>query len=314
MTMQTILITGGTGLVGRALANALVERGNSVIVLTRKIPEIKAATGIRYALWDTRKNFIDPAALVDTTAVIHLAGAGVVDKKWTPGYREEILKSRVDSAALIIRSLKTLPHKVHTLISSSAIGFYGVDKSPVQPFTEEDPSATDFLGETCRLWEESVEPVKQMNIRLVKFRIGVVLAAEGGALKEFIRPLRFRLAAALGNGTQVVSWIHITDLCRLFIYALEKESLGGTFNAVAPLPVSNKQLVVTLAKKIWKKGFILCAVPAFFIRLMLGKRSIVVLKSATASCEKINREGFTFQYPDIDTALSDLAGSKDRSW
>lgn len=311
--MQTILITGGTGLVGRALAKALVQKGNSVIVLTRKIPEAAAEAGIRYALWDSRKNYIDPAALVDTTAIIHLAGAGVVDKKWTPGYREEILKSRVDSSALIIQSLKTLPHKVHTMISSSAIGFYGADKDPVQPFTEEDSPATDFLGETCRLWEASVEPVKQMNIRLVKFRIGVVLAAEGGAFKEFIRPIRFRLAAVLGNGAQVVSWIHIADLCRLFIYALEKESLNGTFNAVAPLPVSNKQLILTLAKKIWKKGFILCPVPTFIIRLMLGKRSVVVLKSATASCEKIEREGFTFGYPDIDNALGDLVAPKDRS-
>ena len=311
--MQTILITGGTGLVGKALAKAIIQKGHAVIILTRKIPESHHGPGIRYARWDIPGGYIDPIALADATAIIHLAGAGVMEKKWTPEYKDEILKSRVDSSTLLIQALKIYPHKVRSFISTSAIGFYGLDKDPVEPFIEEDSPAVDFLGETCKLWEESVEPATQMGIRLVKFRMGIVLTAYGGALQEFLKPLQFRVAAILGNGKQIISWVHLEDLCRMLIYALEKETLNGTFNAVAPLPVSNKELTLTLAKTVRGKNYLSIHVPAFIIKLMMGKRSTEVLKSTTVSCRKIIAEGFEFLYPSIDDAISHLVATKDQS-
>jgi len=311
--MQTILLTGGTGLVGRALSELLVEKGYQVIILTRKIPAGSVPTGVRYARWDLESRHIDPWAIGEADAIIHLAGAGVVDKKWSPGYKAEIARSRTASAALLLDKLKEFQHRVKCFISASAIGYYGKDRSPVVSFEENSIASADFLGSICKQWEASVDPAEQLGIRLVKLRIGIVLSDRGGAMAEFMKPLRFRIAAVLGSGKQVISWIHIEDLCRLFIYALEQEKLSGTFNAVSPFPVSNKELTITLAKEMHGKNFIAAHVPAFALRLYMGERSIEVLKSATVSAAKISRAGFPFRYPLIETAIKNLVAAKDRS-
>ena len=303
--MQTILITGGTGLVGRALTNALVQRGYKVIILTRHIPETAAGANTSYALWDVNKQTIDTGAVQAADHIIHLAGAGVVDKKWTDAYKKEIIDSRVKSSQLLISTLQDHSNAVKTLVSASAIGWYGADKGQAD-FIETDPPEKDFLGETCRLWEESVEPVTLLGKRLVKLRTGIVLSNEGGALVEFKRPIRFGLAAILGSGKQMVSWIHIDDLCRMFIHAIENENTNGTYNAVAPLPVTNKTLTLSLAKAMKGKFFIPVHIPRFILKLLLGQRSIEVLKSATVSCEKIKGAGFVFLYPSIETAMAEL--------
>jgi uncharacterized protein (TIGR01777 family) len=304
--MQTVLITGGTGLVGKNLARSLTEKGYNIIILTRKLPGGQAAQNIRYALWDVHQQQIAIDAVQQADHIIHLAGAGVMDRKWTAAYKKEIIDSRAKSAALLIDTLRQHAHKVKTFISASAIGYYGKDKTPVVPFEETDAPDTAFLGEVCRLWEESVEPVKELNIRLVKFRIGIVLGETGGALKEFITPLRFGIATILGNGKQVVSWIHLADLCRLFIYAIENEKMNAAYNAVAPMPVTNKKLILTLAKKRNGSFYIPIPVPGFVLKLALGGRSIEILKSATVSSKKTEAAGFDFQYATIEAALDDL--------
>lgn len=310
--MQTILLTGGTGLVGSALSALLVEKGYLVIILTRRIPSIPLPKTVRYALWDIENRHIDPWAIEESDAIIHLAGAGVVDKKWSPAYKAEIARSRTASAALLLDKLKEFQHRVKCFISASAIGYYGKDLSPVVPFEENCNASTDFLGTICRQWEESVNPVEQNGIRLVKLRIGIVLSSRGGALAEFMKPLKFGIAAVLGSGKQVISWIHLEDLRRLFLYALEQDQISGVYNAVSPFPVSNKELTTTLAREMRGKNFLLMKVPGFALRLLMGERSIEVLKSSTVSAAKIIRTGFQFSYPEIKSAVGNLVGIKDR--
>lgn len=304
--METILITGGTGLVGKALTKMLVSKGYNVIILTRVLPANKTQNNIQFALWDTNKQTIDIAALQKADYIVHLAGAGVVDKRWTDAYKKEIINSRVNSSKLLIHTLQNNSNKIKAIISASAIGWYGPDKFPVVPFTESDKPDTGFLGDTCKLWEESIEPATALGIRVVKYRLGIVLSNEGGALTEFKKPLRFGIAGILGSGEQIISWIHINDLCRLFIYAIENENIEGSYNAVAPEPVTNKKLMLTVAKTIKGNFYIPMHVPGFILKLLLGEKSIEILKSTTVSSKKITQTGFIFNYPEIENAITDL--------
>jgi uncharacterized protein len=306
--MSTILITGGTGLIGSALTNKLVAEGHEVIVLSRSA-KTSNEKNISYAKWDVDAQTIDAAAIAKADYIIHLAGAGVADKRWTEARKKEIQSSRTESSKLLIKGLKETPNNVKAVISASAIGWYGDDashNSRKKPFTEERLADTEFLGETSRLWEESIKPVEQLGKRLVRIRIGIVLSNDGGALLEFKKPITFGVAGVLGSGKQVISWIHVDDLCRMFIYAIKNETLRGVYNAVAPTPVTNKELTLALAQKIKGKFYIPLHVPAFVLKIMLGEMSVEVLKSATVSCEKIRTTGFSFLYPTIDSALNNL--------
>jgi hypothetical protein len=304
--MQTILITGGTGLIGKAITNQLLQKEYSVIVLTRKLPVNDVKTpGLSYATWDVKQQTIDMDAVKKADHIIHLAGAGVVDKKWTDAYKKEILDSRTESSSLLVSSLKNNANKVKTIISASAIGWYGADKAG-KPFMETDPAANDFLGDTCRLWEQSIDPVADLGIRLIKLRTGIVLSNSGGALAEFKKPIKLGVAGILGDGKQIVSWIHVDDLCRMYIAAIENEHLSGVYNAVAPAPVTNKELTMELAKQMNGQLFIPLHVPVMALKLMMGERSIEVLKSTTVRAEKIQQAGFSFLYPDITSALKQL--------
>jgi len=305
--MQTVLITGGNGMIGKALTSHLVDKGYKVIVLTRQLPAQKSTLPeIEFALWDTKKQTIDIAAVQKADYIIHLAGAGVVDKKWTATYKKEIQQSRTESSKLLLTTLQNNANKIKAVVSASAIGWYGEDVAGEKPFVETDKPASGFLGETCVLWEQSITPVEALQKRLVKIRIGIVLSNEGGALAEFKKPVKLGVAGILGDGSQVVSWIHIDDLCRLFMYAIENENLSGVYNAVAPVPVTNKALTLELAKKMRGKFFIPLHVPAFVLKIMLGDRSIEVLKSTTVSDAKIKQAGFTFLFPTVDVALGQL--------
>jgi uncharacterized protein (TIGR01777 family) len=231
----------------------------------------------------------------------------VVDKKWTASYQQEILDSRTQSSALLITAMQQHVNKVKAVVSSSAIGWYGADTGN-KAFVETDPAVHGFLGETCKLWEQSIEPVQSLGKRLVKLRTGIVLSNDGGALAEFKKPIKFGIAGILGSGKQVVSWIHIDDLCSMFIEAIVNEHLSGSYNAVAPQPVNNETLTIKLARLMKGHFFIPMPVPAFVLKIMLGDRSIEVLKSATVSSKKIEKAGFSFLYPDIDGALAALCG------
>ncbi len=304
--MPTILITGGTGLVGKSLTNLLLDKGYKVIILSRSKKDNNQNKNITYAIWNVQKQYIDIEAVQKADYIIHLAGAGVMDKKWTAEYKKEIVDSRVKSSELLINTLKKNTHNIKAIVSASAIGYYGEDKMPNYFFTETDKADNAFLGHTCQLWEDSIEPANSLGIRVTKIRIGIVFSKAGGAFAEFVKPLKFKLATILGTGKQVISWIHIDDLCRQFLFAIENEKMSGVYNAVAPNPVSNKDLMIKLARKITLKFYLPFYVPIFLLKIMMGDRSIEILKSATVSSKKIENTGFSFLYNEVDEALEDL--------
>jgi uncharacterized protein (TIGR01777 family) len=309
--MARVLITGGTGLVGTAIKNLLLQKGYEVVLLTRS-----TVSKVGYAHWDINAGTIDTTAIAEADFIIHLAGAGVADKRWSVARKQEILDSRTKSSALLVKALQETPNKVKAVISASAIGWYGPDNTngdnniASQGFVETDSSYPDFLGTTCAAWEASIEPVTAntngLQKRLVCLRTGIVLSKQGGALKEFLKPLAVRMAAVLGNGKQMISWIDVRDLAKMFVYAIEHENISGSYNAVAPSPVSNKTLTKTLASVLYGKFYITTYVPSFILKIMLGEMSIEVLKSTTVSAQKIQDAGFVFDYPEITKSLSTL--------
>ncbi|HVF80547.1 MAG TPA: TIGR01777 family oxidoreductase [Flavisolibacter sp.] len=303
--MATVLITGGTGMIGSALTKALTAKAYKIIILTRKA---KTSTGtISYKEWDIEKGIIDKTAIAEADYIIHLAGANVAEGRWTEKRKKEIVDSRVKSGDLLVKSLKDIPNKVKAMISASAIGWYGPDPQipNPSPFVESDSADEAFLGATSMLWEGAIQPVTALGKRLVVYRIGIVLSNEGGAYAEFKKPLTFTAATILGNGKQVVSWIHVDDLVRLFITAIENENLSGVYNAVAPNPVSNQELILEIAKQ-QGKFYVPIHVPGFALKIALGEMSVEVLKSATVSSKKIEATGFQFTYPLIADAVKSL--------
>jgi uncharacterized protein len=304
--MQTILITGGTGMVGKALVKKLIAKNYHVIVLTRSLQNVHNTNNITYALWNVKAGTIDATAIQKADAIVHLAGAGVMDKKWDDAYKKEIEESRTMSSALLIKTMQQMPNNIKTFLSASAIGWYGPDKKANHFFTEDEPADNAYLGDVCKKWEQSVEAATALGVRVCKLRIGIVLSKNGGAYKEFRAPMKFGIASILGNGKQMVSWVHIDDLCNQFIFALEKTNLHGSYNAVAPSPVNNATLTHTIAKAVIGKYYLPLYVPTFMLKIILGSRSIEILKSTTVSSKKIIESGFAYSYTTIEEAVREI--------
>lgn len=308
--MATYVITGGTGMVGRYITNVLVQQNHEVIVLTRN-PENKISTNrLTYAYWNPSENEIDNDIWKKADYVIHLAGAGVADKRWTKSRKLEIANSRIQGGELLAQSLQSNENHVQAFISASAIGWYGPDTATNKNgFVETDAVYDDFLGQTCLKWEESVAGIEKLGIRLVKLRIGIVLHPSGGALKEFVKPVKFGLATILGSGRQKISWIHLDDLSSMILYAAQNSHIHGVYNAVAPNPVSNKEMTLAIAKILRGNFYITVYAPSFALQLLLGEMSIEVLKSTTVSSKKIQAAGFSFSFGNLEAALKNLLKS-----
>lgn len=304
--MQTVLITGGTGMVGQSLTDTLIEHGHDVIILTRN-PRKSSRLHLSYAKWDIEKKYIDPSALEKATVIVHLAGESVATKRWTENRKKAILDSRVQSGLFLSNALKTMKHQVHTFIGASAIGWYGPDNqlSLIEGFKEEDKVDNSFLGDTCKQWEDSVKAIASVGIRMITLRIGIVLNKRGGALLEFIKPAKLGMAAILGDGKQIISWIHQQDLNGIILFAINNHSVMGVFNAVSPEPITNKALTLAIASKYHSWHFKI-HVPVWLLKILLGEMSIEVLKSAKVSSKKIQDHGFEFKYPTISSALNQL--------
>ncbi len=311
--MPTILITGGTGLVGKALTKELSHKKYNVIILSRAPEKKTPMPGITYAHWNVEQQTIDEDAVAAADYIIHLAGAGIADKRWTKKRKQEIVHSRVESGTLLCKTLQKKSDKLKAFISASAIGWYGPDPALPNPapFTEDVASVKDFLGSTCLLWEQSVQPVRQLGKRLVILRTGIVLSRDGGALKEFTKPIKLGVAAIMGSGKQMLSWIHIDDLVKIYVKAIEQQTYSGVYNAVAPIPVSNEEFITRLAEKMKGTFYTKIRIPAVALKLILGEMSMEVLKSATVSSEKIIQNDYFFQYPSMSPALAHLTARID---
>ena len=303
--MDTAILTGGTGLIGRALSRFLESRGIQVIILTRNPKEhSRTSPGISYAAWNPEKQTINEDAIKHSKYIIHLAGAGVADKPWTEKRKKEILESRTQSSTLLVNALKSIPNQIVSVVSASAIGWYSEKFSGKS--VETDPADSGFLGETCLAWENSIKPIQDLGKRLVILRTGIVLSNDGGAFPQFAKPVRYGIAGVLGSGKQMISWIHMEDICRLYMEAMLNPSWSGVYNAVAPNPVNNRTFTLELARLLKGSFFIQVPVPNFMLKFLLGDRSVEVLKSSNISGSKLNEQGFQFIYPTIDAAFRDL--------
>lgn len=296
-------------MIGKALTEALIERGYNVTILTRHINDKQKTINdkLSYAVWDINKKTVDKNAFANADYIIHLAGANFADKRWSEKVKKEIVSSRVDSAKLIIESLEGIPNKVKVVISASGISWYGHDKEPAKSFTENEAPAHDFMAQTCQQWEAAIEPASFLGKRLIKYRIGPVLSVDGGAYVEFRNPTRFGLAGIIGSGKQIISWIHIDDLVRAILFAMENENMEGVYNAVAPNPASNKELILKIAEKNRGRSFIPVHAPSFILKIIFGEMINEVLKSTTVSSEKLQQAGFIFQYSDLESAILQLS-------
>lgn len=302
---ESVLITGGTGVVGQRLTQLLLQQGYRVSFLSRSsqsIPNVKVYE------WDVKKGQLDPQALAGTDHIIHLAGAGVAEKRWTEQRKKEILDSRTLSTELLASHLRRAPQGIKSFIAASAIGYYGEDTGD-QRLTETSPLGNGFLAQVVQAWEAAEDKVADLGIRTVKMRIGVVLSMAGGALPELARPIRFGVGAPLGSGRQYISWIHIDDLCRLFIQAMKEESWQGVYNAVAPTPVTNETFT-RLTGEALKKPLILPRIPAFAIRLVFGELASTVLGGNYVLNKRIAEEtSFQYFFSALPPALDNLLGS-----
>lgn len=298
--MKNILITGGTGLVGKKLTELLISEGYSVSHLSRK----KSQNGIKTFLWDVENNKIDVDCIKNCDAIVHLAGAGVADSRWTAERKKEILNSRILSSKLLLETIKNNPNQLKTFISASAIGIYGSDLSSTA-VEENSQLGTDFLADVTKKWENSVDEIEMLEIRLAKIRIGIVLAKEGGAFPKIIAPIKLGFGAILGSGKQYMSWIHIDDLCHIFLQSIENQNYKGAINGVSAEAVTNEVFTKTAAKALGKKLFLPNA-PAFVLKLALGEMATIVLDGKNVKPTKLIEQGFNFKYANLEQAIVDL--------
>ncbi len=301
--MKKVIIAGGSGLVGQVLSKVLLNKGYEVNWLSRT----RANHGsIKRLAWDVENQQLDPAYLEGAECIINLTGAGIADKKWTEERKKEILNSRVKSMYLLARTIKKLDKKPKMFLSASATGFYGLTETD-KKFSETDIMGRGFLAETSSDWESAALQIEALGIKTTIVRIGLVLSNNGGALPEMKGPVKYGLGAALGSGKQYMPWIHELDLANAFVHLMENQETG-IFNGVAPQPVTNKVFMETLAK-VLNKPFFLPAVPSFVMQLLLGDRSILVLKGNNVDAYKIQQLGFQFQFKTLESALKDLSNS-----
>jgi uncharacterized protein len=299
--METVLITGGSGLLGQQLCRKLSEKGCRPAILTRK-PDNKS--NITNYYWDPDKKEIDIEAISSADYIIHLAGVNIGDKRWTKRRKKLILNSRIMPADLLFDKIKESGHKPRAFISISGAGYYGSVTSD-RIFTEADEHAGDFLGEVCHHWETSATRFEAIGIRTVRIRSAVVLTERGGILARMVTPVKLGIGSAIGSGKQYFPWIHIEDLCNIFIKAIEDTQMKGAYNAASPDHKTNKEFIRALAH-VLKKPFWFPPIPAILMKLLFGEMSVILQTGSRISSEKLKKAGYFFKFPELEDALRDL--------
>jgi len=300
--MAKILISGGNGMLGRAITDELLLRGHSVSWLCRKpVNENK----VNVFLWDPETRSIDFKAFEGIDHLINLNGSNIAGKPWNKKNKAEIYSSRVYSTAFLMEFLQKNNIQLKSIFGASATGYYGNEHAEV--YCDENTAAgADFLAMVCRDWEKAYNNHAPKQTRLVILRIGIVLSTRGGMYAKLLPLVKAGLAAVIGNGKNYISWIHIQDLVRLFVFAIETTSVYGIYNATASEPQNLKAFTNLMANSLNRKVF-LPNMPSFFLRLMMGERASLIDKGCRVKNEKIRSAGFVFKYPELSSALNDLA-------
>jgi uncharacterized protein len=299
-----ILVTGAGGLVGRRLSMMLKDSDYEVVALKQQRGRTVTGKGF---FWDVGKRSVDSGALAGITHIIHLAGVGIAGKRWSKKRKADIQCSRIDSARLLFDKVREEQVRLKCYISASATGIYD-DGENLPAATENDPPAKTFLGETCRLWEEGADLFSKDGIRTVKIRTSVVLAGEGGFMGKIIPFSRVGLFAWFGSGRQYMPWIHIDDLCRIYINALENEAISGVYNAVAPEHITQASFMRTFAHIKGRPAF-LAGIPSFLIKIVLGEMAVMLLTGRRVSSAAIESTGFVFRHKTAEEALRQIITS-----
>lgn len=297
-----IVITGGTGLIGSALCNKLLEQKHEVIILCRSIPSSNLIKDVKYVTWLTQDK-IDLETLDHTDCIINLAGA-TISKRWTNAYKESIVSSRLEATTEVLSIIKQLNSKPSILINASAIGFYGTSES--KTFTEETlPAGDDFLATTCEKWEALASQAKDLGVsRVIYTRFGLILDAKNGALPKMLLPYRSFVGGNLGSGKQWYSWIHIDDCVNSIIHILQNPPIEGPVNIVSPNPVTMSEFGKVLASVLKRPHYL--SAPSFVLQSILGEMSLLVLKGQRVLPKKLTETNFLFKYPDLSSALKSL--------
>lgn len=289
-----VVVSGANGFLGSALVPVLQQNGHEVVRLVRR-----AARRVDEVRWDPASRSLDPSALAGADAVVHLAGAGVGDRRWTRSYRETVLRSRVDGTGTIAEAMARAPQKPPVLLSASAIGFYG--DTGDRAVDERSPSGDGFLAEVCRQWEAATRPAEEAGVRVAHLRTGVVLARHGGALAKQLPVFRLGLGGRLGSGRQWVSWVSLADELAAIIYLLGND-VAGPVNLVGPEPVTNKEFGQTLGRLLHRPAVLW--VPGLPLRLALGDFAReAVLAGQRVLPGVLTEAGFRFEHPSLPAAL-----------
>lgn len=297
-----ILITGATGLIGNELVKKLLAKNHSVHYLTTSESKVENKPNYQGFYWNPQQTKIDESCIYEVDVIVHLAGANIA-KRWTNTYKQEIIESRTLSSELLYNLVRKHPNQVKQFISASGTAIYpeSFDKVYDETTTETEDS---FLSNVVKKWEESANRFQVLGLKVCKLRTGIVLSNVGGALPQMVKPIKIGFGAAMGNGKQIQSWIHITDLVDMYCFAIENQ-LEGIYNAASPNPISNQELTTVIAKTV-KKPLFLPNIPQFVMKLFLGEMSYLLFSSKKLSAQKIIDKGFQFHFPKIKEAIADL--------
>ncbi|MDP3679901.1 MAG: TIGR01777 family oxidoreductase [Flavobacterium sp.] len=298
---KNVLISGGSGFIGSHLTGLLIAKGYSVSILSRSEKQNKG--DIFYYKWDVANQTIDESAVLNADYIIHLAGENIAEKRWTAKRKAAIIDSREKSTQLLYSVLKKNNKKLDAFISASAVGIYGAVNGE-EICSENTSPANDFLGYTCQKWEGALDFIENLNIRTVKIRTGLVLGKNDGFLKKLIPLFKFRLGSALGSGKQYMPWIHVDDLCNIYLQAVLNPNMEGAYNAAVNDNTTNTIFSKTLAR-IFGYSIWLPNVPAFVLKLVMGEMAVIVLTGRRVSSDKIEETGFQFKFKNLEEALRD---------
>ena len=298
--MSKVLITGSTGLVGKALVSHLKIQNFQVAQLSRR----KVLNENDIFHWDVENGVIDIRALDGVDHIIHMAGANIGDKRWSKVRKEEILDSRIKSTRLLYKLVEKMEHRPKSVISASAVGYYGA-KTVDHVFTEKDPPSDDFVGSICQLWENEVLKFESLGVNTIRLRLGVVLSPKGGALKKMLLPARLSLGSSLGTGKQYLPWIHIHDVIQVIVWCLNNDINREVYNACSNEFVTYQKFSNLLSKVI-RKPYFLPNIPSFMLKMIFGEMSQIILEGSRVSSQKLIENGFKFKFPELGLALSDL--------